>query len=432
MKCLKKILLLAIILIAVSISKAYATTGTVTTDGVRVRKGPSLDDDIVQTLNKSAEVEIIGESGEWYKIKYDVDTTFEGYMHKDYIEIKSGEVATITTPTPTPTSNPTPTAVPTETPEAPASEAPKVDLLGEKSVSSEAKVYVLPVVTSSVKDIIKKNTKVTVIEIAGNYAYINYNNNNGWVKTFLLQEVKTQTSSTTTTGRTAYVCVSQAIVREKATTDSEKITTLTYNDEVTIIGEEGNFYKIRLNDNEYYMAKHLIANTKQPVTSRSSTSRQTTTAPDTSIENKTTETQKTEPTQQVQTTVAKSSVGEKMAQMAKSYVGYKYVYGGANPSTGFDCSGLVYYICGQLGYSVNRTADNQIYNGVAVEKANLQPGDLVFFTNYQTNKGIGHVGIYIGNNQFVHASTPTTGVIISSLSEATYVKRYVGARRIGV
>lgn len=427
MKCFKKILLLAIILIAVSISKAYATTGTVTTDGVRVRKGPSLDDDIVQTLNKSAEVEIIGESGEWYKIKYDVDTTFEGYMHKDYIEIKSGEVATITTPTPTPTSNPTPT----ETPEAPASEAPKVDLLGEKSVSSEAKVYVLPVVTSSVKDIIKKNTKVTVIEIAGNYAYINYNNNNGWVKALLLQEVKEQTT-TEVKGRTAYVCVSQAIVREKATTDSEKITTFTYNDEVTIIGEEGNFYKIRLNDNEYYMAKHLIANTKQPVTSRSSTSRQTTTAPDTSIENKTTETQKTEPTQQVQTTVAKSSVGEKMAQMAKSYVGYKYVYGGANPSTGFDCSGLVYYICGQLGYSVNRTADNQIYNGVAVEKANLQPGDLVFFTNYQTNKGIGHVGIYIGNNQFVHASTPTTGVIISSLSEATYVKRYVGARRIGV
>lgn len=431
MKCFKKILLLAIILIAVSISKAYATTGTVTTDGVRVRKGPSLDDDIVQTLNKSAEVEIIGESGEWYKIKYDVDTTFEGYMHKDYIEIKSGEVATITTSTPMPTSNPTPTAVPTETPEAPASEAPKVDLLGEKSVSSEAKVYVLPVVTSSVKDIIKKNTKVTVIEIAGNYAYINYNNNNGWVKTFLLQEVKEQTT-TEVKGRTAYVCVSQAIVREKATTDSEKITTLTYNDEVTIIGEEGNFYKIRLNDNEYYMAKHLIANTKQPVTSRSSTSRQTTTALDTSIEDKTTETQKIEPTQQVQTTVAKSSVGEKIAQMAKSYVGYKYVYGGANPSTGFDCSGLVYYICGQLGYSVNRTADNQIYNGVAVEKANLQPGDLVFFTNYQTNKGIGHVGIYIGNNQFVHASTPTTGVIISSLSEATYVKRYVGARRIGV
>ena len=82
MKELKKVLLLAIILIAVSISKAYATTGTVNTDGVRVRKGPSTDDEIIQTLNKSAEVEIIGESGDWYKIKYDVDTTFEGYMHR--------------------------------------------------------------------------------------------------------------------------------------------------------------------------------------------------------------------------------------------------------------------------------------------------------------------------------------------------------------
>ena len=175
------------------------------------------------------------------------------------------------------------------------------------------------------------------------------------------------------------------------------------------------------------MAKHLIAITKQPTTtSRSSTSRETTTVPNT------TETPKTEPTSQVQQTVAKSSVGDKMVQMAKSYVGYKYVYGGSNPSTGFDCSGLVYYICGKLGYSVNRTADNQIYNGVAVDKANLQPGDLVFFTNYKTNKGIGHVGIYIGNNQFVHASTPTTGVIVSSLGEASYVNRYVGARRIGI
>lgn len=425
MKCIKKVLLLAIILIAVSISKAYATTGTVNTDGVRVRKGPSTDDEIIQTLNKSAEVEIIGESGDWYKIKYDVDTTFEGYMHKDYIDIKSSEPAT-------PTETPAPAETPTETPEVPgtpASEPPKVDLLGEKSLSNEAKVYILPVITSSIKDTVSKNTKVTVIEVAGNYAYIKYNNKNGWVKSSLLQETTTQTTTTTTTtARTAYVCVSQAIVRKSATTESEKITTLTYNDEVTVIGEEGNFYKIRLNDNEYYMAKHLIANTKQPVTttSRSSTSRQTSTAPDD------TQTQKTESKPQVQQTVAKSSVGDKMAQMARSYVGYKYVYGGSNPSTGFDCSGLVYYICGQLGYSVNRTADNQIYNGVAVDKANLQPGDLVFFTNYKTNKGIGHVGIYIGNNQFVHASTPTTGVIVSSLSDASYVNRYVGARRIGV
>ncbi len=425
MKYIKHILLLAIILIAVSISKVYATTGTVTADGVNVRKGPSLDDEIIETLNATAEVEIIGESGEWYKIRYNVNTTFEGYMHKNYIKINNGGTAT-DNPTPVPTQTPEPTPTPSA-PETPIIEQPKVDLLGEKTLSSEAKVYILPVVTSSVKDTIGKNTKVTVLEIAGNYAYINYSNKNGWVRSSLLQEATTQTTSTTTTGRTAYVCVSQAIVRKSATTESEKITTLTYNDEVTIIGEEGNFYKIRLNNNEYYMAKHLIANTKQPTTtSRSSTSRETTTVPNT------TETPKTEPTSQVQQTVAKSSVGDKMVQMAKSYVGYKYVYGGSNPSTGFDCSGLVYYICGKLGYSVNRTADNQIYNGVAVDKANLQPGDLVFFTNYKTNKGIGHVGIYIGNNQFVHASTPTTGVIVSSLGEASYVNRYVGARRIGI
>ncbi len=397
MKYIKKVLFLTIILIAVSISKVFATAGTVTTDGVRVRKEPNTKSAIITILNKSAPVEIIEETNGWYKIKYTITGPYEGYMRKDFIKAK-GEV-TITTPTTEPTTPPvinetnppvetqtpeiTPSPVEIQTPETtsspletqtpevtplPQEEEPKVDLLGEKIISNDSKVYILPVITSSIKDTVSKDTEVLVQEVAGNFAYINYNNKFGWIRTNLLQEKSTDTKQKTTS-RGSEPRQEQIIEQVKQETPTEKQTV-----ETPIPKEES----------------------------------------------------------KVQDTPKTNSIGEQMAQMAKSYLGYKYVYGGANPSTGFDCSGFVYYICGQLGYSVNRTADSQVYNGVAVEKSNLRPGDLVFFSNYKTYKGIGHVGIYIGNNQFVHASTSTTGVITSSLDDALYVKRYVTARRIGV
>lgn len=116
-----------------------------------------------------------------------------------------------------------------------------------------------------------------------------------------------------------------------------------------------------------------------------------------------------------------------IANYALQFVGCPYVYGGTSPS-GFDCSGLVYYCFGQYGISLKRTADDQMNNnGTAVSRSNLQVGDLVFF-------GYGgyadHVGIYIGNNNFVHAANPSSGVRISSMDETYYVNKYLGARRI--
>ena len=109
-------------------------------------------------------------------------------------------------------------------------------------------------------------------------------------------------------------------------------------------------------------------------------------------------------------------------EFAKKYLGYKYVAGGSSPSTGFDCSGFTQYVYKQCGVSLNRTSDAQASNGTAVSKSNLQPGDLVIFT--------GHVGIYIGNNKFIHAANPSKGVITTSLSDSYYTKTYKTARRI--
>ena len=134
------------------------------------------------------------------------------------------------------------------------------------------------------------------------------------------------------------------------------------------------------------------------------------------------------------TPAAASSKGQELANIALQYVGYSYVYGGASPRVGFDCSGLVQYACAQLGYSINRTASAQLQNGVTVSWDELAPGDLVFFKKpgSTTSKPVTHVGMYIGSGQFVHASDYGVGVIVSNLSDAYYTTGYVSARRIAV
>jgi cell wall-associated NlpC family hydrolase len=108
--------------------------------------------------------------------------------------------------------------------------------------------------------------------------------------------------------------------------------------------------------------------------------------------------------------------------IAMQYLGIPYVYGGASPG-GFDCSGLVMYVFGQVGVSLPHNAAAQYGYGQPVSRDQLQAGDLVFFN------GLGHVGIYIGGGQFIHA--PHTGdvVKISSLS-GWYSSTWVGARRL--
>lgn len=124
---------------------------------------------------------------------------------------------------------------------------------------------------------------------------------------------------------------------------------------------------------------------------------------------------------------AASSVGQQVVDYAKQFLGCSYVYGSSGP-TCFDCSGFTSYIYQTFGVSLNRCAADQLQNGVAVDRSDLRAGDLVFF-RYQTTKAASHVGIFIGNNQFIHASTNTYSVIISDLS-GHYADVFVGGRRV--
>ena len=126
----------------------------------------------------------------------------------------------------------------------------------------------------------------------------------------------------------------------------------------------------------------------------------------------------------------RSNKGQEIADYALQFVGYRYVYGGSSPK-GFDCSGFTSYVYRQFGYSINRSASDQLDNGTSVSMSELQPGDLVMFKKSGTgSKRASHVGIYIGGGQFVHASTSKVGVIVSNMSDAYYTSGFVGGRRI--
>jgi NlpC/P60 family len=124
---------------------------------------------------------------------------------------------------------------------------------------------------------------------------------------------------------------------------------------------------------------------------------------------------------------AGGSVGAKAVRIAMQYLGVPYLWGGADPITGFDCSGLTMYVYAQLGIHLTHYTGSQFYEGARVPPWALQPGDLLFFE--PSSRGPQHEGMYIGNGQFIQA--PHTGdvVKISSLSEPRYAFDFVGAVR---
>ena len=183
-------------------------------------------------------------------------------------------------------------------------------------------------------------------------------------------------------------------LRAKPDPASDLLATLTTGDKAYIIGFNCGWYKVTCGAQTGYIRSDLLELTEKPKTNSGGS--------------------------------AYVSAGQQLVDLAKQYLGTPYVWGGTTTS-GFDCSGFTKYVYAQLGYTLKRTAAQQLGNGVSVTE--LQLGDLVFFNNtYSSSLAATHVGIYIGDNQFIHAASG--GVKITDLSDSFYASRYVGARRI--
>lgn len=123
-------------------------------------------------------------------------------------------------------------------------------------------------------------------------------------------------------------------------------------------------------------------------------------------------------------------LGEEIVEYGKMFIGTPYVWGGNDLKNGVDCSGLTKQIFEGFDINISRLSYTQVNDGIEIDKSELRPGDLVFFDTNGINTGkISHVGIYAGNNLFLHADS-TNGVMLSSLSNEYYKRNYVTSSRI--
>lgn len=184
--------------------------------------------------------------------------------------------------------------------------------------------------------------------------------------------------------------------RSEPSTSAPVLSKLSENSKITITGSEGEWYKVVVDGQEGWVVARCVD--RVTATSRSGS----------------------------------NSTAQKVIELAKSQLGKKYVWGGNGPSS-FDCSGLTKYVFGKVGVTLERVSANQATQGIAVSKANLQPGDLVFFSGINAKSSsakVSHVGIYIGNGKFIHAANSSRGVVTDELSDSYYSSHYVTARRV--
>ena len=185
-------------------------------------------------------------------------------------------------------------------------------------------------------------------------------------------------------------------LRKDASVDADILDTLSQGTSVSICGLKNDWYKVTVNKVTGYISSDYV------------TTVTVTTAKDS----------------------AASGEASEVVAFAKQYLGTKYRSGGASPS-GFDCSGFTYYVYKHFGTTLSRSSSAQLSASCKkISKSELVPGDLVFFSTPNRPKKIGHVGIFIGNNSFIHASSPGDVVKITSLSCSYYVKYYIAAGRI--
>ncbi len=133
-------------------------------------------------------------------------------------------------------------------------------------------------------------------------------------------------------------------------------------------------------------------------------------------------------TKEIQNRTAFINQARELAEFAKSYLGFKYAYGGIGPS-GFDCSGYTMYVYGKFGYKLPHSASSQMNFGEGIKRGDLALGDLIFFKTMRS-PSINHVGIYLGDGSFIHAASGAGRIKIDSVLSHYYSSRYWGARRI--
>lgn len=464
MKNLKSLTIIILMILTTMIlcTKVEATTGKITGETVRVRSEANTKSNILAQLDKNEKVEILEQSEGWYKVTFTKKgEKITGYISESLVDLEKDNPQNEDNQVKEEDNqnsqeNDSESNKQEESKEEiPAQEEPRTDGSSitieegkEYKINQTIKIKNLPSMSSAEKTELN-NTNIKAIEVINDWCKIENETETGWLRINTLkksiegseinteepkdaeqkeeakneentetpkEENKTENVSNAKVIKKLYVSTDSLKVRKENNTTSEIIDSLKKNDEVSVIEELDGWYKIKVDGKIGYVSSKYVSTQK----SKEATSRGA-------------EIQRTEEVTEIKepetTSNTSSAKGSEVVSYAKQYIGYKYVSGGASPSTGFDCSGFTTYVYKQFGIKLNRTSRDQIKNGTAVERSNLQQGDLVLFRG-ESGSSIGHVGIYVGGGEFIHASNPKGGVKITALDSSYYNTRYVGARRV--
>ncbi len=341
-------------------------TGTVTGTYVNVRSGPTTAYEAIGQANKGDTFSVTGVNGAFYQINYNGRTA---YVYSAYVSLGSGSAGGQS---------------------APASSTGSVSGTGVIT-GDYVNMRSGPGTGYTVLGTYNSGTKMTITGQSGDWYAVSYNGVSGYVyKQYLSQSGVTAEVQSMT--ETPAVTTAGVNLREGPSTAYTSKGVLSRGTAVTITGKSGQWYKVSWSGTSGYIYQDYLS------------------------------------TNVASAPAANSSAGEKIVAEAKKYMGVRYVYGGTSPS-GFDCSGFVYYVYKQCGYSITRTASAQNSVGAYVSRSNLQPGDIIIFYN-AGKTAIGHSGIYIGDGKFIHASSGGGKVMISGLNESYYNTRFYSARRV--
>lgn len=414
-------------------------SGTITGDGVRLRSGPGTDSSVIGSYNKGTVMTVTGISGNWYAVDHNGRT---GYVSADYLKLgiaAGGGGAS------------KPEEEPTETP-----------VSGEKGavIGTSVRMRKGPGTSYDVLGYYSNGVTVTVLGSENGWYKVNYNGKTGYITAQYLRIVPETVYDTPKSGT---VNASSLHLRMGPGGNYSSLGTYSKGKALKITGENAAWYEVAVNGVYGYMNKDYVKldsgsgqedpGVVEPVEEKTGIVTgegvRMRSGPDTTYSvvgyyNRGTKMTITGKTGNWYAVNYKGLSGyisadyislssgdtqvEKIIETAKSYLGTPYVYGGAAPG-GFDCSGFIYFLYTQYGYSIYRTASTQFANdGEYVEKADLKPGDLVFFGD--SNDPIAHVGMYIGDGEFIHSSSGDGKVTITKLSMNYYTKYYAGAKRI--
>ena len=458
-------------------SSLAVTKGTVTVETAKLREEPNLDCKVLELISVDEEVDVIEKVGEWYQVQYEGIT---GYLRQDLLSVEGDvtqnneENTEVNTTTSNTEENSTQTEngsnaenassstneeqqtqenqnEQTQSEETAQTSAEAVeqneelpqDMLGNKKIVSDTKLKIIPSINATDIVELKAEEEVTVTEVINGWACVEAQNTKGWIRQEKLKDIEetpqeqqeeattdeeTEETSTQpeqeTKIKTQYINSQTVNLRREANTSSEILETLAINTPVDVYAEENGWSRVIVNDIEGYISTALLSDTRQETT-RSMNPREV----DEETSN-VTETEEKDSTQTASDNTGNPAPGNgaTVIETANQYLGYKYIYGGSSPETGFDCSGFTSYVFKQHGVTLSRTAAGQYNNGVEVSRENLLPGDLIMFGS--SISSINHVGIYLGGGKIIHAPNSTRGVTTDTINSGYYNTNYVGARRV--